>query len=779
MGGELRDLGSDLPYVDGAEDRILRALRATADRSSLSEELARAIVDWPTRYHLSRHRSNLLRPFRIEPGTRVLEVGAGTGALTRYLGEVGAEVLAVEGSRPRAEAAALRCADLGGVTVAAGDLADLGDEDPFNLVTLVGVLEYAGAAAGGSRGAEAMLAAVAGRMRPDGTLLLAIENRLGLPYLLGAPEDHLGEPWTGVEGYPHAPGVATWSRRGLEKLLRANGLQPAAWLYPFPDYKLPRVVLADAVYDQPDAPDLVDALVGQPIGDHQRPLGRPCDERRAHREMVEAGIGREVAPSLVVLARLDDSPTEALLDGDILAWHFGGARRTRWLRTKVVHVSAGERRIRAVRRAPEIPLEPAGWLSQRPDREQPFFVGPTLEQLALNACHRGDMDDLEAVLRDWAAALDDDAVDAAVDAETGSHAHPFAPAGGAALPADHLDVELSNFVLAEDGFHLVDREWVAAGGVDRTLTAHRALWYLAHRLVLSGTATPWPVTTTVDELAEILARMAGLSLPPDAGERLEQSEAQLQTIVTGVDPGELARRHRHQGALSRASDEVRGKLPTTRLREELTLLRSTQESAAAYQAEIEAEVHRLRSGREDALAHIRGLEDEIARLHAGNEEAARYTRGVEEELARAAAYVKTVEDALADAALDRRNLSAELERVAEWARSLESSAAGAGSHHRAIAGEMERTGAWARDIEHRFQTLQENAAHLQGELRLEQWARERADAEIIRLRAELDDLGDTARKLRGERDWLRLWRDGLLARWPVRLYRSVRRWWPR
>ena len=41
---------------------------------------------------------------------------------------------------------------------------------------------------------------------PDGALILAIENQLGLRYLLGDHEDHLLEPWAGVEG-PNSRGV--------------------------------------------------------------------------------------------------------------------------------------------------------------------------------------------------------------------------------------------------------------------------------------------------------------------------------------------------------------------------------------------------------------------------------------------------------------------------------------------------------------------------------------------------------------------------------------------
>lgn len=80
---------SEFGYSDGAavEARLLAWVRAVADRRVLSEELRAGITDWPSRYHLSPLRANLLRPLAgWLTGRTVLEIGAGCGALTRYLG---------------------------------------------------------------------------------------------------------------------------------------------------------------------------------------------------------------------------------------------------------------------------------------------------------------------------------------------------------------------------------------------------------------------------------------------------------------------------------------------------------------------------------------------------------------------------------------------------------------------------------------------------------------------------------------------------------------------
>lgn len=532
-------LGEPVAYADGSEVELEVVMAGTSDRSSTSDELAGAIHDWPTRYHLSRLRGNLLAPLTVEPGTRVLDVGAGTGALARHLGERGAEVVALEGASDRAQVAARRCADLDGVSVVVGRAEDVGDER-FDLVLLVGVLEYAGAEVGGGGGAPALLGEVRRLLAPGGVAVVAIENQLGLKYLLGYPEDHVGEPWVGLEGYSGGHDVRTWSRAGLSALLDDAGLGARRWLFPFPDYKLPTVTLAEAAYEHADSGRLIDQLVRKPVHDWTSPRPALRDERRVHRTFVEAALGPEVANSFVVVAGAQAAVLDRVLPEDPLAWVFGGERKREFMRARrLVPGSDG------LRVEPLIPGETtvAGWLTQTPEVPRPYVEGLTLEQLVLEAVASDDLGGTAAALRQWLGAQ------AEPETWKGGAEHPFlTETTERTLPGDHLDVELANFVSVADGVECIDREWHAAVGVDADVVQARALWYLAYTIVHTQARHPFGPDVSVDEVAGKLGRLIDLEVSDEALERWKTAEVELQHLVLGFDRAFLAAQYRHDGA---------------------------------------------------------------------------------------------------------------------------------------------------------------------------------------------------------------------------------------
>lgn len=233
-------------YSDTAEEFLLSLFQSAKELSSGSEEILGAIRDWPTEYHLSLARTNLLRGFDLSRFRSVLEIGCGCGAITRQLGELGLSVTALDGSFQRAAVTRTRCRDLSHVRVICENFETFDDSHQYDFVTLIGVLEYAPAFINSESPFEDMLLRAKSFLKPNGVLLIAIENLLGLKYFAGHEEDHVAKPFWGIQGLYQPRSARTLGRVEMDLLLERAGFKSRNYFYPFPDYKLPEVVISEA-----------------------------------------------------------------------------------------------------------------------------------------------------------------------------------------------------------------------------------------------------------------------------------------------------------------------------------------------------------------------------------------------------------------------------------------------------------------------------------------------------------------------------------------------------
>lgn len=240
-------------YTDGleVEGRIYNILKDTEDLGIFSEELASRITDWPTEYHFSPTRHNLLRHFHFKKTDQILELGCGCGAVTRQLGETGASVTAIEGSLSRARCAAQRTRDLQNVSVCTSNFQDIEFDKKYDYVTLIGVFEYCPIYFKGDDPISECLEVVKSALKPGGKLIIAIENRLGLKYFAGIEEDHVGKPFFGIQDLYNRNTAVTFGKVELSSLLEKNGFCSIEFQYPFPDYKVPRVVFMESAFNNP------------------------------------------------------------------------------------------------------------------------------------------------------------------------------------------------------------------------------------------------------------------------------------------------------------------------------------------------------------------------------------------------------------------------------------------------------------------------------------------------------------------------------------------------
>ena len=295
-------------YSDGEapENYIYRILKDSKDVSCSSDELVPMIKDWPSEYHLSPARYNLLIPLQIKKGTKILELGCGMGAITRYLGETGAYVTAVEGSLRRAKIARERCRDLNNVAVVCDNFKNFRAEERFDVVTLIGVMEYAPKYIGGDDPIAECLEIAKKHLKPDGSLLVAIENRLGLKYWNNCAEDHTGGMFDSIhDNYP--PGkVVTFGYEEIKTVLSKAGFSSVEFLFPFPDYKLANLMLNENSFRNKEMNFA--SMIGQTYSrDYSGQPYRCFSERLAWHTLERNGLIPHLANSFLIIAHMSQN----------------------------------------------------------------------------------------------------------------------------------------------------------------------------------------------------------------------------------------------------------------------------------------------------------------------------------------------------------------------------------------------------------------------------------------------------------------------------------------
>ncbi|MBL8039176.1 MAG: glycosyltransferase [Nitrospira sp.] len=516
-----RDNYSGIAYSDGkdTEERILAILRNTGDLTSVSTELEQHITDWPTEYHLSSGRGNLLRCLKLLSGSRILELGCGCGAITRVLGESGADVTAVEGSVRRATIAAERCRDLSNVRVVADNIASLHSDEQYDVVTLIGVLEYSSLFMPGEDPIGACLRKARSFLKEGGTLLIAIENQLGLKYFAGSSEDHLGQPFYGV-GDLYGRGTAvTFGRTELRRRLEESGFKQTEFFYPFPDYKLPQVIVSDRVRSFP-AFRVADLLTRISSRDYTRDWRSIFPENLAAQALERNGLLLDMANSFLVIA------TNGIAPGlPWLATHYSSASRRSSLRVETTFVPDADGRIEVHRRRLlDGPLQftDTTW-SQEFQSVGPYHGGTlfSTELLRLIA-RRAPVEDIVAWLRPWVWLLLEHARWPVQEAPTKASSFSWMDA---LLPGDFADCIPFNLVLDDRGtLQMFDREWVHAGEVPLCWVLVRGLFHLQYQAFL-------PEPEKWEKVIPAILQQLGLPLEKRHDQLVTEYEASLQAFV--------------------------------------------------------------------------------------------------------------------------------------------------------------------------------------------------------------------------------------------------------
>jgi SAM-dependent methyltransferase len=503
-------------YSDGddTENYILHTITHAADLSSGSEELILAIKDWPTLYHLHPKRANLLRPLAgLVQGKDILEIGCGCGAITRYLGELDTRLLALEGAYRRAAIAAERCRDLPNVSVVCDNFLHFDCSQRFDVITLIGVLEYSALYFPGEDPFRAMLEKAKAFLRPGGSLIIAIENKLGLKYWAGAPEDHTGQAYLGVENHYGPGSPATFGRSELQDLLKRSGFSWNSFLYPFPDYKLPTTVVTETGMGQPDFDTHMLLLENfEYIQSDYYPSH--FSTSLAGREIEKNGLLADLSNSFLVVAAPEPGPNP--LPDDLLAVNYNSQRKKEYQKATSFLLLKGQGIRVHKERIYDRPPDPEAPIVNRIE-DEPYFQGQLLLWAAIKIISRNGWTTAELIEwgRKYLQIL-----------------YSFAQENSGLLDGKYIDLTPFNIIVdGNEEIRVFDQEWVAPEPVPLGYVFFRGL---AHSL---GNISFFNMPA--EGALDILDLSIGIYthfLPFDQ-ELLERYRAIESTYFSGIGPG--------------------------------------------------------------------------------------------------------------------------------------------------------------------------------------------------------------------------------------------------
>ncbi|MDP3075377.1 bifunctional 2-polyprenyl-6-hydroxyphenol methylase/3-demethylubiquinol 3-O-methyltransferase UbiG [Bradyrhizobium sp.] len=500
-------------YSDGvgSEQYLKKVLQRSNDLSTRSDELESCIKDWSSEYHLTTKRAQLLSGFRFDRTMKVLEVGCGCGAITRYLGETFDSVVSVEGSIARARLARLRTRDLTSVSIVCAPFQEIRFSQKFDIIFVIGVFEYSASFVQGDDPYDAVLKYFSDMLTPDGMVVIAIENQFGLKYLNACREDHLGSKFEGVEGYHRRnAGVRTFGKAELELYVKRY-FPEVRFFYPYPDYKIPDGVLSTEFLRSGSGGEVVSQMLSRDYSGPNQPL---FDEAATILELSRNHALEFFANSFLVIAGRTSLRGVTF---DQLALLYSSGRKAEFSTETRILGGADGKWIVSKRSRSGASVVDRGTIRMA-DTDAPWIPAQSLlTRVALRAkANSATLDEIFAPCRKWVELL---------------VAESSVRSGVALLSGSHVDSIWSNVYLDGQDLRIVDREWIWTDDIPLNVVVVRAIYDFLMRLERVPRFSRALGARRGRALIQGIASAIGVKLIPSDFDNFIALESEFQLIV--------------------------------------------------------------------------------------------------------------------------------------------------------------------------------------------------------------------------------------------------------
>jgi 2-polyprenyl-3-methyl-5-hydroxy-6-metoxy-1,4-benzoquinol methylase len=245
-------------YRDAPEDTLFKAkerIERGESWKSVLTEIFKDKHDWLLQITTSDLRNKFLKERKPKANDLILDIGAGWGQFSIPLAKSN-KICSLEPTPERHEfikaVAKQEQVDQNMFFIGA-DYLDIEFESKFDLILCIGVLEWVGSFRDDAEPSELQLSFLK-KARQElnfgGRMVIGIENRIGLKYLMGAPDDHTGLAHISYLEYDSARKkhrektkeelrCFTYGMEEYKNMLTESGFTKIQFFAALPDYKLP------------------------------------------------------------------------------------------------------------------------------------------------------------------------------------------------------------------------------------------------------------------------------------------------------------------------------------------------------------------------------------------------------------------------------------------------------------------------------------------------------------------------------------------------------------
>ena len=188
-------------------------------------------------YHLSTVSQNLINWYPFNTKDTVLQIGGDLGELTQVFCNNCEKVVTIEPNIEKAKAIAKRYENRENLEIIVGNIDDIILEEKFSIITIIGNNPKIKL--------KDNIQKLERNLKENGRFIIAVDNKFGLRYFMGNPENILNKKFESLIGYNNEPEkIESFTKSSLEQIFNSIGYK-YTFYYPLPDYKMPNVIFSE------------------------------------------------------------------------------------------------------------------------------------------------------------------------------------------------------------------------------------------------------------------------------------------------------------------------------------------------------------------------------------------------------------------------------------------------------------------------------------------------------------------------------------------------------